>query len=148
LNTNQDSGVRAASFSKATSLVVAGRLGYASDKVLIYGKGGVAFVNKSYGFNDNCSVVPCGIATLNINRSTTQTTWAAGGGLEYALTSNWSVKGEYLYLATRETFTVSGTGVGGGGAPFTDRNSHTDPGVHTGKFGINYRFGGPVVARY
>ena len=101
-------------------------------------------MNKSYGFNDNCSVAPCGPGILNLGRSTTQTTWAAGGGLEYAFTPNWSIKGEYLYLATRET--VTSTGITNTG--FTNTNVHTDPGIHTAKVGINYRFGGPVVAKY
>jgi outer membrane immunogenic protein len=124
--------------------VIAGRLGFAVDRVLVYGKGGVAFVNKSYGFADNCRTGGCGGAILNLGRSGTQVTWAAGAGVEYALTNNWSVKGEYLYLATHESFTSSGAA--DFGTLFT--NVHTDPGVHTAKVGVNYRFGGPIVARY
>jgi outer membrane immunogenic protein len=125
--------------------VIAGRLGYAAGQFLIYGKGGVAFVNKSYGFNDNCNTGGCGGGILNLGRSTVDTTWAAGGGVEYAFTPNWSIKGEYLYLATQESFTTSPS-ASNSGTIYT--NVHTDPGIHTAKVGINYRFGGPVVAKY
>lgn len=115
--------------------VIAGRLGYSFDRVLLYAKGGVAFVEKSYAYS---AVVPPQIAVLG--RDETQTTWAAGAGVEWAFANNWSLKGEYLYIDTQETYDATGVGIGGfiGGAALI--NSHTDPGVHTGKFGVNYRF--------
>ena len=61
-------------------------------------------------------------------------------------TNNWSIKGEYLYLGTQNTYTQ--TGLSGVGVPIAFSNSSSDPGIHTGKIGINYRFGGPIVARY
>jgi outer membrane immunogenic protein len=124
--------------------VIAGRLGFTVDRLLIYGKGGVAFVDKHYDYTDACTVAPCGPLTLTLGRNTTYTTWAAGGGLEYAFTPNWSIKGEYLYIDTRET--ITSRGVASDGTVLF--NTHTDPGIHTGKIGVNYRFGGPVVARY
>jgi thiamine pyrophosphate-dependent acetolactate synthase large subunit-like protein len=51
------------------------------------------------------------------------------------------LKGEYLYIDTRETYTQSAIAGGAGGAAgVLWTNRHTDPGTHTGKFGINYRF--------
>jgi outer membrane immunogenic protein len=124
--------------------VIAGRLGFTADRALFYGKAGVAFVNKNYSFIDACNTGGCGLGLANITRNQTQVTWAAGAGIEYALSNNWSVKGEYLYLATQQTFTATGTVI-----PATPvSNVHTDPGIHTAKFGVNYRFGGPVVASY
>jgi outer membrane immunogenic protein len=118
--------------------VIAGRLGYAWDRVLVYGKGGVAFVDKSYDYTDACvTAVICGPGTLALGSSDTQVTWAAGGGIEWAFAPNWSLKGEYLYIDTQETFTSTGLTVPGGVAV---TNSHTDPGIHSGKFGVNYRF--------
>lgn len=117
--------------------VIAGRLGYAFDRVLVYGKGGVAFVDKHADFTDTCVAAPaCGPSTISIGRSDTQVTWAAGAGVEWAFAPNWSVKGEYLYLATRESFSAAGTGSNG----FAATVQFTDPGVHTGKVGVNYRF--------
>jgi outer membrane immunogenic protein len=107
----------------------------------VYGKGGVAFVEKDYNYTDACVVAPCGPATLALSNSDTQITWAAGAGIEWAFAANWSMKGEYLYLATRETTTQSAIAGGTGpAAGLVWANSHRDPGVHTGKFGINYRF--------
>ena len=124
--------------------VFAGRLGYAVDHLLFYGKGGAAFVSKTASFNDSCVTAPCSATTLSSGYTGTQLTWAAGGGIEYAINDNWSVKGEYLYLATRETYSYS--------APATNAIAytvtHTDPGLHTGKIGLNYRWGGPAVGKY
>jgi len=125
--------------------VVAGRLGFAADRMLFYGKAGVAFVNHSYSFADNCITGGCGGGILNLAHSNMQVTWAAGAGFEYAVTNNWSVKGEYLYLATNQSFNTA-LGVSNFGDIYS--NAHTDPGVHTVKAGINYRFGGPVSAKY
>ncbi|MDQ8728526.1 outer membrane beta-barrel protein [Bradyrhizobium sp. LHD-71] len=115
--------------------VIAGRLGFTWDRVLIYGKGGVAFVEKSYTYA--ASVPP---QTAILSRDDTQVTWAAGGGIEWAVTNNWSIKGEYLYIDTKEDYDGAGVGVGGfiNGAALVNR--HSDPGIHTGKFGVNYRF--------
>lgn len=124
--------------------VFAGRLGYAVDRALFYGKGGAAFVDKAARFNDSCSVAPCSTTTLTAGTSNTQLTWAAGGGVEYAITGEWSVKGEYLYLATRETYSYSSTASNANA--YT--SFHTDPGLHTAKIGLNYRWGGPAVGRY
>jgi outer membrane immunogenic protein len=124
--------------------VFAGRLGYAVDHLLFYGKGGAAFVDKAASFTDNCSVAPCSARTLATGTSGTQLTWAAGGGIEYAINDAWSVKGEYLYLATRETYTYSA--IASTNIPYT--SAHTDPGLHTGKIGLNYRWGGPAVGKY
>jgi outer membrane immunogenic protein len=121
--------------------VIAGRAGIAFDRVLLYAKGGVAFVDKSYNWTDTCVVAPCGPSTLSITNSDTQVTWAAGAGVEWAFAPNWSLKGEYLYIDTKETTTQSA--IAGGAGPAAGllwTNSHSDPGIHTGKFGVNYRF--------
>jgi outer membrane immunogenic protein len=123
--------------------VIAGRAGVAFDRVLLYAKGGVAFVEKRYNYTDVCVAPPalCGPATLVIGNSDTQVTWAAGAGVEWAFAPKWSLKGEYLYLHTRETYTQSAISGGtGGAAGFLWTNSHSDPGTHTGKLGVNYRF--------
>jgi outer membrane immunogenic protein len=129
--------------------VIAGRIGYAWDRTLIYAKGGVAFVGNSYNFNDTCNTGTCGGGLLVVSHSDTQTTYALGAGIEYAFTNNWSLKGEYLFLGTQKTYTQSGPTLTPG-TPITYTNSSTDPGIHTVKVGVNYRFnwGAPVVAKY
>ena len=76
---------------------------------------------------------------------TTRLGWTAGAGVEWALNQNWSVKTEYLYVdlgsvsyrnLTNSLFTNTG---------ITLSHNLTE---NIGRLGINYRFGGPVVARY
>ena len=115
--------------------VIAGRLGFAWDRALLYVKGGGAFVD----VNTNVAVSGVTIAT----GGNTLATYAIGGGLEYGLWDNWSVKAEYLYLGLHETVDA----VTAGGA---NTFHHDFDGISTAKLGLNYRFnwGGPVVARY
>lgn len=124
--------------------VIAGRLGYTWDRTLIYAKGGVAFVERSASFNDSCvgpGAPGCGGGFLVINSANTQATYAVGAGIEYAFSNNWSLKGEYLYLGTRGNLLGSANSVLPAGVLYT--NSTSEPGIHTVKLGINYRFGGP-----
>jgi outer membrane immunogenic protein len=126
--------------------VLAGRLGLAFDRTLIYVKGGGAFVDVRSQVIDNCTLAPCGPATVNARGRADEFTWAAGGGLEFALSYNWSIKAEYLYIDTSSTFNSCGPVAAAAGQTFCWR--HDVPGLHTAKVGINYRFGGPVVASY
>lgn len=65
---------------------VRGRVGVAFDRVLPYVTGGLAVGDI------NASIPSVGSATQ------TNAGWAVGGGLEYALTNNWSTKVEYLHV--------------------------------------------------
>jgi outer membrane immunogenic protein len=67
---------------------VRGRVGFAWDRVLFYGTGGVAFGD----FTDTYT----GAAGFD-SLSQTRVGWTAGGGVEYALDNNWSVRAEYRY---------------------------------------------------
>ena len=124
--------------------VISGRLGYAWDRLLLYAKVGAAFTNMEVSAIDTCSVAPCGAGLLNATGNKTVTGVAAGAGLEYALAGNWSIKGEYLYLGIDETVQACGPQSNPAvpasfGATFcSNTNVH---GVHTGKVGLNYRFG-------
>ena len=71
---------------------IRGRLGVAWDRVLIYATGGVAFG----GFNTTLSVSePPFFASAS--RSNTRVGWTVGGGIEYAITNNWSIGAEYRF---------------------------------------------------
>jgi outer membrane immunogenic protein len=73
---------------------IRGRLGVAFDRVLIYATGGVAFG----GFNTNFALSdPNDGIFVNGSRSNTRVGWTFGGGIQYAVTNNWSVRGEYRY---------------------------------------------------
>jgi outer membrane immunogenic protein len=64
---------------------VRGRAGWAFDRVLLYGTGGVAFAPIQTGFSGGPF------------QSTTQVGWTAGAGIEFAFAPNWTAKAEYLY---------------------------------------------------
>jgi opacity protein-like surface antigen len=75
---------------------IRGRAGIAFNRLLIYGTGGVAFA----GFNTDLRISgtdAVGQFFTSASRSTTRTGWTAGGGIEYAINNNWSVRGELRY---------------------------------------------------
>lgn len=67
---------------------VRGRVGYAWDRTLIYATGGAAFADIK-----NTYLGPAGFASTSRSR----VGWTVGGGVEYAITNNWSVRAEYRY---------------------------------------------------
>jgi outer membrane immunogenic protein len=102
---------------------VTGRLGYAFDRFLVYGKGGVAVVGSQ------ASTAIVGYAP---NSSNTFTGWTAGGGAEYKITPSWSLKAEYLHF----DFGSENATLSGGGGIFSYKNDLT---VDTAKIGVNYQ---------
>jgi outer membrane immunogenic protein len=77
---------------------IRGRFGIAWDRLLLYGTGGVAFggFNTSYSTTGNNGGAPFFASN---SFSNTRTGWTAGGGLDYAITNNWSVFAEYRYTS-------------------------------------------------
>jgi opacity protein-like surface antigen/outer membrane receptor protein involved in Fe transport len=69
-----------------------GRVGYLMGPLIIYGKGGAAWMNADYRFEVNSGIDGASIT------NTTRTGWTAGAGFEYMLGSRWSAKLEYDYL--------------------------------------------------
>jgi outer membrane immunogenic protein len=104
-----------------------GRIGAAFDRLLVYGKGGLALAE------DQSSLTDLGGNTASNNLF--RTGWTVGAGLEYALDDNWSAKIEYDYLGfgpQSMTFTT----------PLETVNSNASLNVQEVKAGINFRFGG------
>jgi outer membrane immunogenic protein len=98
-----------------------GKLGYAWDRVLLYAKGGGAWVATTSP-SISVSGVP---ASFSGASSTTAATWTAGFGLEWAFVGNWSVRAEYDYIALpSQSLTVApGTPTFGGDViGFNNRN--------------------------
>ena len=94
-----------------------GRVGYAWDRVLFYGTGGLAFGETE-------------VASINGSEKNTALGWTAGGGIETAVTDNITIKGEYLYVDLgEEDFT---TPLGDEGEASYD--------AHTFRVGLNYKF--------
>ncbi len=69
---------------------IRGRLGYAFDRVLIYGTGGVAYgdFRTSYWSSTGLFDGPNTQGRFG---------WTVGGGVEYALDNDWSIRAEYRY---------------------------------------------------
>ena len=114
-----------------------GQVGYAWNNALVYVKGGAAVTRDKYDIFD----VPTGLLTDTAR----ETRWGGivGIGLEYGFASNWSVGVEYdhLFMGTRDVSFATVAGVFDG----TDR-IRQDVDLFTAR--LNYKFGGPVVARY
>ena len=75
---------------------VRAKLGFTQNNWLLYGTGGLAYGQVSTSGSNNIIVVPGGFFTGS--QHTTNVGWTAGAGLNYALTSNWIVGVEYLYI--------------------------------------------------
>jgi outer membrane immunogenic protein len=81
---------------------IRGRFGIAWDRLLAYATGGVAFggFNTNYSFVGNSSGALPGGAFFGSNSfSNSRVGWTAGGGINYAVTNNWSVFAEYRYTS-------------------------------------------------
>jgi outer membrane immunogenic protein len=123
------------------------RIGYAAGPTLLYATGGLAYGNQK----ESASIIP-GPAGILLNgsqlagaRSDWRAGWTAGAGVEYLFNPSWSLKGEYLYYDLGHSSLLATTFAG---APAESGNfSHRNDG-HIVRVGINYQFGGPVVARY
>ena len=75
----------------------------------------------------------------------TRVGWTIGAGVEGMITQNWTAKLEYLYMDLGGF--SGGTVLARTGRPIAARvdTNFTD---HILRAGINYKFGGPVVAKY
>ena len=81
-----------ATFKETTDFLtsVTGRVGYAWDRWLLYGKGGAAWAGNRYSAFD-------AIAIYDFEGLETRLGWTAGAGIEWALWNDWSLKLEYDY---------------------------------------------------
>jgi outer membrane immunogenic protein len=109
-----------------------GRAGYAFSNVLFYGTAGLAFGELR-------------AQTFGWTESHTSAGWTIGAGAEVGFAPNWSAKLEYLYMdlgsfsgGTYSLAPLSAIGI----------RTDTDFRDHILRAGINYSFGGPVVAKY
>lgn len=123
------------------------RFGYAWDRAWVYATGGLAFGRTELNTVIRTDGV-CGPGGLCAVASTSEwrTGWTVGAGLEWALIPGWSVKAEYLYydlgrvshLSSDPAVTIEQI-VFGSSSNF--RGSIV-------RAGLNFAFGGPVIAKY
>jgi outer membrane immunogenic protein len=113
-----------------------GKLGYAWDRVLLYGKGGGAWVATT---SPSISIAGGGPASLIGVSNTTISTWSAGFGLEWAFYGNWLVRAEYDFIALPpQSLTVAPATPTFGGDIINFHNRNLS--IFTAA--INYKFGG------
>lgn len=119
---------------------LAGRIGFAANNVLFYGKGGVAWTNEDY----NHPATSGRGAPLDYTGSDTRTGWLVGAGIEYGFSPNWTAKLEYNYMDFGSK-NITLNDPTGRWVTFGMKDT-----VNIIEVGVNYRFnyGGPVVANY
>lgn len=102
---------------------VLARGGVAYDRALFYVAGGYAGGDLKGNFNDT-------VTGLSYSNSGWQNGWAIGAGIEYAITNNVSLKGQYLFSQLADKTYFAGT-------PDVVK-THLD--VNTFTTGVNYKF--------
>ncbi|HEY6832535.1 MAG TPA: outer membrane beta-barrel protein [Pseudolabrys sp.] len=77
------------------------KLGWAQNNWLLYATGGLAYGRVETSGSANLG----GLLTLSStgSDSTTKIGWAAGAGLDYGITRNWTIGAEYLYVDLGDT---------------------------------------------
>jgi outer membrane immunogenic protein len=101
---------------------ITGRAGFATDRALVYAKGGFAWFDGS--------VRAAGTGVRAASSTDTFTGWAAGAGVEYMIRPNWSLKAEYMHF----DFGSQGSSFTTTAAVNADHNLTAD----TVKAGVNY----------
>jgi outer membrane immunogenic protein len=125
---------------------VRGRAGVlVSPRVLLYATGGLA-----YGQIKSSETI--GVLT-GFSNSSTNVGYTVGAGIEGAIGGNWTAKLEYLYVdlgRVSGSFGTTATIAGGGAVTTIVLNSNYSSRVTDNvlRVGLNYRFGGAVVAKY
>ncbi|MEH6950566.1 outer membrane beta-barrel protein [Nitrobacter sp. NHB1] len=120
-----------------------GQIGYAWDATLLYVKGGAAVTSNRYGRLDTATGTQL---TDNVNN----TRWGGvvGVGLEYGFAPNWSLGFEYdhIFMGNSNHNFINNGVAGVPGTLFATDKTSQDVDLVTAR--INYRWGGPAVARY
>src|SRR5258708_1556225 len=114
-----------------------GQVGYAWNNILLYVKGGAAVTDNKYSTSFT--------ATGVVYNQASDTRWggAVGTGLEFGFAPNWSVAVEYDHLFMGNPSVVFPTS-----AIAVTRSDNISQDVDMGTVRLNYRFGGPIVAKY
>jgi outer membrane immunogenic protein len=127
-----------------------GQVGYAFNNVLLYAKGGAAVVSDKYSTTLTAFGVgqlPPGFVVGQTFTAATSTRWGGtvGAGIEFGFAPNWSVALEYdhLFMGTDNVTQSTVPPIPAGSVRYSVSQD-----ADIGMVRVNYRFGGPVVARY
>jgi outer membrane immunogenic protein len=114
---------------------VTGDAGVAFDRIYLYGKGGWAITSMDFDAN-----LPGG---FDLKGAEYVTGWTAGAGVEYMLTSGWSVGVEYNYYAFQPKNILNNVNTGGITIPCAFCNFGQNTNVQTITARLNVRVGPP-----
>jgi high affinity Mn2+ porin len=109
-------------------------LGYAFDRVLLYGTAGIVYGgNRDPGSVNLIPAAPGNYFAAGASRSA-RTKYAFGAGFEYALTDHWFARAEYLYvnLSRIDQLFLNGAGQGYTSSQFNQN--------HIFRIGLDYKF--------
>jgi outer membrane immunogenic protein len=124
--------------------LLTGQIGYAWNNVLVYVKGGAAVVRDKYSTFFTATGVTIDTAQ--------ETRWGGvvGVGGEYGFTPNWSVAIEYdhMFMGTRDVNALNTGLIAGFPAGTFSATDRIRQDVDLFTVRVNYRFGGPIVAKY
>jgi len=115
-----------------------GQVGYAANNVLFYVKGGAAVTS-----NDYRRFVAATNTLFAASNDDTRWGGTVGVGLEYGFAPNWSFGVEYNHLFMQDR-TLAFTTPGG----LFFGNVRVDQDVDLVTARLNYKFGGPIIAKY
>jgi len=139
---DDDNTVQRDKFRTDSFALITGQVGYAWNNVLLYVKGGAAVIN-----NKLDSVAKGDTLSQSISASETRWGGAVGVGLDYGFAPNWSIgiEWDHAFFSGRDL-------------NFTQVDTDKTVTSGTGRLGrqnidmalvrLNYKFGGPVAARY
>ncbi len=130
---------------------VRGRVGWLPvNPLLLYATGGLAYghVQTAVSFHNQTFSAFCGCFTtdgsVSASDTTTRAGWTVGGGLEWMIAPNWSLKGEYLYYDLGRVTLNSVLDQNGvpGNVLFTAVAIRSEAFFHgsIARVGLNYRF--------
>jgi outer membrane immunogenic protein len=145
------SGILTANYKLDWFGTARGRIGFLpTDRVLLYATGGLAYG----GVSATAPLIP-------LSWGSTRAGWTLGVGAEAAIDQHWSVKLEYLYMDLGNVGSSGSTATTVTNAlntPLPGFNTVTTTSLTSAfntrftdnilRVGVNYRFGGPIVAKY
>ena len=121
-----------------------GRAGMTFSNLLVYATGGLAIggAHSSAGGDVTGTIMTVPFsATLAGSKSETRYGWALGGGVEYAINRDWSLKTEYLhYDLGKMSYALNGGGSFLGAATISGASARTQINGNLVRAGLNYRF--------